>query len=41
LQEQVLEQLDRFEDAKEEARPSHESQTELPINDVVEDEPAQ
>jgi segregation and condensation protein B len=41
LQEQVLEQLDRFEDAKEEARPSHESQTELPINDMVEDEPAQ
>jgi segregation and condensation protein B len=41
LQEQVLEQLDRFEDAKEEARPSHESQTELPVNDVVEDEPAQ
>jgi segregation and condensation protein B len=41
LQEQVLEHLDRFEDAKEEARPSHESQTELPINDVVEDEPAQ
>jgi segregation and condensation protein B len=41
LQEQVLEQLDRFEDAKEAARPSHESQTELPINDVVEDEPAQ
>ena len=41
LQEQVLEQLDRFEDAKEEARPSHESQTELSINDVVQDEPAQ
>lgn len=41
LQEQVLEQLERFEDATKEARPSHESQTELPINDVVEDEPAQ
>ena len=41
LQEQVLEQLEHFEDAKEEARPSHESQTELPINDMVEDEAAQ
>ncbi|MEY4537901.1 MAG: SMC-Scp complex subunit ScpB [Pseudomonadota bacterium] len=41
LQEQVLEQFERFDDVKEEARPSHESQTELPINDVVEDEPAQ
>ena len=35
LQEQVLEQLERFDDVKEEARPSHESQTELPINDMV------
>jgi segregation and condensation protein B len=35
LQEQVLEQLERFEDDKPEARPSHESQTELPINDAV------
>ncbi|MEN9982877.1 MAG: putative segregation and condensation protein [Pseudomonadota bacterium] len=41
LQEQVLEQLERFDDVKEEARPSHESQTELPINDMVEDESAQ
>ncbi len=41
LQEQVLEQLERFDDVKEETRPSHESQTELPINDVVEDESAQ
>ncbi len=41
LQEQVLEQLERFDDVKEEARPSHESQTELPINDMLEDEPAQ
>lgn len=41
LQDQVLEQLGRFDDAKEEASPIHESQTELPINDVVEDEPAQ
>ena len=36
LQEQVLEQLERFDDVKEEARPSHESQTELPINDMIE-----
>ncbi len=41
LQEQVLEQLGHFDEAKEEASPIHESQTELPINDVVEDEPAQ
>ncbi len=44
LQEQVLEQLERFDDVKEETRLSHESQTELPINDtvdVVEDESAQ
>jgi segregation and condensation protein B len=47
LQEQVLEQLERFDDVKEEARPSHESQTELPINDMidmvelVEERPAQ
>lgn len=32
LQEQVLEQLERFEEVK----PTHESQAELPINDVVE-----
>jgi segregation and condensation protein B len=36
LQEQVLEQLERFDDVKEETRPSHESQTELPINDMIE-----
>jgi segregation and condensation protein B len=36
LQEQVLEQFERFDDVKEEARPSHESQTELPINDMIE-----
>ena len=44
LQEQVLEQLERFDEAKEETRPNHESQAELPINDMVEvvdDEPAQ
>ena len=44
LQEQVLEQLERFDDVKEETRPSHESQTELPINDMVdlvEERPAQ
>ena len=41
LQEQVLEQLERFDDVKEEARPSHESQAELPINDIVEDVPTQ
>jgi segregation and condensation protein B len=35
LQEQVLEQLERFEDAKP-IQPTHESQAELPINDVVE-----
>jgi segregation and condensation protein B len=32
LQEQVLEQFERFDDVK----PSHESQAELPINDIVE-----
>jgi segregation and condensation protein B len=41
LQEQVLEQLERFDDAKEESRPNHESQVELPINDLVENQPAQ
>lgn len=47
LQEQVLGQLERFDDVKEEASPSHESQTELPINDMidmvelVEERPAQ
>jgi segregation and condensation protein B len=35
LQEQVLEQLDRFEDATPSPQ-THESQAELPINDVVE-----
>jgi segregation and condensation protein B len=35
LQEQVFNQLERLEDDKTEARPSHESQTELPINDAV------
>lgn len=34
LQEQVLEQLERFEEVK----PTHESQAELPINDVVENQ---
>lgn len=47
LQEQVLGQLERFDDVKEEASPSHELQTELPINDMidmvdlVEERPAQ
>ena len=41
LQEQVLEQLERFDDVKNETRSTHELQVELPINDVVEDEPAQ
>jgi segregation and condensation protein B len=38
LQEQVLEQLERFEDENEATptQPTHESQAELPINDVVE-----
>ena len=40
LQEQVLEQLERFDDFKDEPRPTHESQVELPINDMVEDESA-
>ena len=35
LQEQVLEQLERFEDEKP-SQVTHESQAELPINDVVE-----
>jgi segregation and condensation protein B len=35
LQEQVLEQLERFGDAMP-TQPTHESQAELPINDVVE-----
>jgi segregation and condensation protein B len=35
LQEQVLEQLERFEDVVP-TQPTHESQAELPINDVVE-----
>jgi segregation and condensation protein B len=35
LQEQVLEQLERFDDAMP-TQPTHESQAELPINDVVE-----
>jgi segregation and condensation protein B len=35
LQEQVLEQLQQFEEAMP-AQPKHESQVELPINDVVE-----
>jgi segregation and condensation protein B len=37
LQEQVLEQLERFEEVK----PSHESQAELPINEVVENQSTQ
>ena len=37
LQEQVLEQLERFEGVK----PSHESQAELPINEVVENQSTQ
>jgi segregation and condensation protein B len=41
LQEQVLEQLERFDDVKEEVRPNHESQTELPIDDVAEEESSQ
>ncbi len=50
LQEQVLEQFERLDDVKEAARPSFETQTELPINDSVDtvkdkdkdkDEPAQ
>jgi segregation and condensation protein B len=35
LQEQVLEQLERFEEEKP-IQTTHESQAELPINDVVE-----
>jgi segregation and condensation protein B len=35
LQEQVLEQLERFEDVVP-TQPTHQSQAELPINDVVE-----
>lgn len=41
LQEQVLEQLERFDEVKDEPRPTHESQVELPINDIVEDESAE
>ncbi len=47
LQEQVLEQLERFDDVNEKTNPSHASQTELPINDMidvvelVEERPAQ
>lgn len=37
LQDQVLEQLERFDDVK----PSHETQAELPINDVVENQTKQ
>jgi segregation and condensation protein B len=37
LQEQVLEQLDRFEDIKT-IQPTNESQAELPINEVVENQ---
>lgn len=37
LQDQVLEQLERFDDVK----PSHETQAELPINDVVENQTIQ
>jgi segregation and condensation protein B len=37
LQEQVLEQFERFDDVK----PSHESQAELPINDIVENQTIQ
>lgn len=37
LQDQVLEQLERFDDVK----PSHETQAELPINDVVENQTLQ
>ncbi len=37
LQDQVLEQLERFDDIK----PSHETQAELPINDLVENQTIQ
>lgn len=37
LQDQVLEQLERFDEVK----PSHESQVELPINDFVENQATQ
>ena len=37
LQDQVLEQLERFDEVK----PSHESQAELPINDFVENQATQ
>ena len=37
LQDQVLEQFERFDDVK----PSHETQAELPINDVVENQTIQ
>jgi len=37
LQDQVLEQLERFDDVK----PSHETQAELPINDVVKNQTIQ
>ena len=37
LQDQVLEQIERFDDVK----PSHETQAELPINDVVENQTIQ
>ncbi|MEY3782035.1 MAG: SMC-Scp complex subunit ScpB [Pseudomonadota bacterium] len=37
LQDQVLEQLERFDDVK----PSHETQAELPINDLVENQTIQ
>lgn len=40
LQEQVLEQLDRFEDIKT-IQPTNESQAELPINEVVENQATQ
>ena len=40
LQEQVLEQLDRFEDIKT-IHPTNESQAELPINEVVENQATQ
>ncbi len=40
LQEQVLEQLDRFEDIKT-VQPTNESQAELPINEVVENQAMQ
>jgi segregation and condensation protein B len=41
LQEQVLEQFERFEETKPIHGPTHESQVELPINDIVEDESAE